>query len=151
MDISWHISKERGNHRPLLVYTVALDEYERELAVPPLEMDSTIPKPPAAFETFCYPGEKERTPGWSPEQFHTLRTPSHKQAELTEELRLPWRKDNAYPEVEASFAALRHTYEQALAQAHASDPLDVQEHLGASSDAKKRLAPALAAKRLLGQ
>ena len=46
MHIEWNITKRRGNIRPILHYTVTLEEHERELALPFIRVVSTIPEPP---------------------------------------------------------------------------------------------------------
>ena len=45
MHIEWNITKRRGNIRPILHYTVTLEEHERELALPFIRVVSTIPEP----------------------------------------------------------------------------------------------------------
>jgi len=64
-------------------------------------------------------------------------------------LRLPWREDNHYPEVEDSFRELRRAFEAALAQAHASEPLDLRGELALTQALRRELAPAVMAERLL--
>lgn len=56
MHIEWNITKRRGNIRPVLHYTVTLEEHERELALPFIRVVSTIPEPPDSWQEFCYPG-----------------------------------------------------------------------------------------------
>ena len=60
MHIEWNITKRRGNIRPVLHYTVTLEEHERELALPFIRVVSTIPEPPDSWQEFCYPGQHER-------------------------------------------------------------------------------------------
>ena len=60
MHIEWNITKRRGNIRPILHYTVTLEEHERELALPFIRVVSTIPEPPDSWQEFCYPGQHER-------------------------------------------------------------------------------------------
>ena len=43
MRITWKIEKKRGNLRPVLTYTVTLEDFERALATPPLTITSLIP------------------------------------------------------------------------------------------------------------
>lgn len=148
MNIQWSITKKRGNLRPLLNYTITLNEFEKGLAMPAVRIESTIPKPPDAGWEHCWPGQNERAP-WTPAEFHLLMTPSHRAGETTGQVKLPWRESNEYPEVKQSFLALRDAFETALAQAAASAPLHEEDTLEASSAAKKTIAPAYAAERLL--
>lgn len=148
MNIDWVITKKRGNFRPVLQYTVRLTDFERELGVPMVRLESSIPKPPDASWEYCWPGQNERGE-WTPTEFHQLATPAHKTVELMDVLRLPWRKNNEYPEVEASFNALRAAFEQALAQAAGSAPFRLCGSLEYTEAHKKAIAPAFAAERLL--
>lgn len=148
MRISWSICKKRGNNRPMLTYRIVLEPFEQELAVPAVEIRSRIPKPPVAFEAHCWPGENERAEGWVAGECYALGTPSHKAVEIEAECRLPWRADNAYPEVEESFELLRQAYEQALQAAYDSLPMDRVEELSYTPEMKKHLAPGVAARRL---
>jgi len=148
MNINWTIHKKRGNHRPVLEYSISLTAFERELAVPAVRIESPIPKPPDAGWTHCWPGQNERGQ-WTPSEFHPLMTPTHRQGEVGEALRLPWREDNAYPEVEAGFMALREAFERALAEASGSAPLDCRGCLETSAGTRRAIAPAVAADRIL--
>ncbi len=148
MNIQWSITKERGNFRPVLRYTARLSEFEQDLGLPMVRIESTIPKPPDVAWTYCWPGQNERGP-WEPAEFHLLMTPSHKTGELSEALKLPWREDNSYPEVAESFAALRAAFEAALAQAVQSAPMQENGSLETTAEAKRLVAPAFAAQRLL--
>jgi hypothetical protein len=148
VNIEWVITKKRGIFRPVLRYTVTLTEFERELGVPMVRIASQIPKPPDASWDYCWPGQNERGQ-WSPAEFHQLATPAHKTGELSEVLRLPWREGNAYPEVEASFQALRQAFERALEAAAASAPLQLRGDLETTRETRRAIAPAFAAERLL--
>jgi hypothetical protein len=148
MNIEWSISKKRGNHRPILVYTIRLTDFEKSLGMPAVRIESPIPKPPDAGWSHCWPGQNERG-SWSPAEFYLLMTPSFKTGESTERLKLPWREDNAYPEVEQAFAELRDAFEKVLAQSANSSPLKENGSLSTSGLAKKAVAPAFTAQRLL--
>jgi len=148
VNIDWVITKKRGNFRPVLQYTITLTDFERELGMPMVRMQSSIPKPPDASWEYCWPGQNERG-AWTPEEFHQLSTPAHKTGEVVEILRLPWRGNNMYPEVEASFQALREAFESALAEAAASAPFRLRGCLETSGETRRVIAPAFAAERLL--
>lgn len=157
MNISWVITKKRGNFRPVLQYTITLNDFERELGVPMVRMQSSIPKPPETSWEYCWPGQNER--GAWPDgeagaageggEFHQLATPAHKAGETVGFLKLPWRESNQYPEVEASFQALREAFERTLEEAAASAPIRLCGSLETSAEARRAIAPAFAAERLL--
>ena len=111
MHIEWNITKRRGNIRPILHYTVTLEEHERELALPFIRVVSTIPEPPDSWQEFCYPGQHERTGNPASGKTYDLEIPSHKGRLWKQSLRLPWREGNDYPEVEQSFKKLRDAFE----------------------------------------
>jgi len=148
MNIAWKITKKRGNFRPVLHYTLALTDYEKSLALPAVRIQSPIPKPPDAGWVHCWPGQNERG-DWQPADFYLLMTPSHQTGKAEEALKLPWRADNAYPEVEQAFVLLRQAFEAALALAVDSAPMDETGSLETSEATRRRIAPALAAQRLL--
>lgn len=148
MRITWHIEKKRGNLRPELYYDVVLEGHEKALALPYVRIDSTIPEPPASWQSHCYPGEHERA-GVEAVGVYPLATPNHATGTLRQSLRLPWRRDNLYPEVETSFRELRRAFETAMAEAGASEPMDIRGELALSASLRRELAPALLADRLL--
>jgi hypothetical protein len=76
-------------------------------------------------------------------------TPSHKTGEHAETLKLPWRADNAYPEVERAFVDLRAAFEDVLATSCASGPMDERGELESTTRARRHLAPAVLAGRFL--
>ncbi|MBQ9405710.1 MAG: hypothetical protein IJU37_03105 [Desulfovibrio sp.] len=149
MRIEWHITKKRGNLRPVLHYAAHLEEHEKALALPEVRIVSTIPKPEEDRQDYCYPDCLERAEGYRPREFHVLESPSHKGHSWTHDLRLPWRADNAYPEVETSFQRLRDAVEREMERANASRPLDVSGGVRTSIQAKAMLAPDLIAERFL--
>lgn len=148
MRITWRITKQRGNHRPVLRYAVTLDEHEIALGMAVVRIESTIPEPAEAWRECCLPGEFERG-ARPPAGVRLLETPSHAQVSGETSLRLPWREDNAYPEVEESMQLLRRAFEAALAAAHASAPMDEQGELLCSAELRRELAPDVLAQRLL--
>ena len=151
MRIEWNIEKKRGNLRPSLTYSVTLEEYEKALALPPVSIVSTVPKPEEERQDYCYPCQYERslTPKAEPREYHTLEVPSHKGHTWVRSLRLPWRQDNEYPEVEASFLLLREAFERELAAAHASLPISLDKNLESSRPARAAIAPTVLAERFL--
>lgn len=148
MNIMWNLSKKRGNIRPVLRYTISLNEFEKNLCMPAVRIRSTIPVPPEPGWVHCWPGDYERG-DWQASEHYFLMTPSHKSWSATEEIRLPWRADNNYPEVEASFAALRAAFEAALQESCESKPLKAHGTLESTAAAQKCIAPAFAAERFL--
>lgn len=149
MRLLWHIEKKRGNFRPVLTYRVELDDWERELAPPALRIASSIPEPAHPWQEYCYPGELERG-DVPPAACYMLDIPPHKGRFGSTSLRLPWREDNNYPEVAASFEALRLAYETELDRTRASEPMNERGCLRLSGASLRAAAPAILAARLLG-
>ncbi len=148
MNIMWNLSKKRGNFRPVLRYTISLNEFEKNLCMPAVRIQSNIPIPPEAGWVHCWPGDYERG-DWQPSEYYFLMTPSHKSWSVTEEIRLPWRASNNYPEVEESFTQLRAAFENVLQESCESKPLKTHGTLESTAAAKKCIAPAYAAERFL--
>lgn len=149
MRISWKIEKKRGNLRPLLSYNVTLEEHEKALALPPIRIVSSIPKPDEHWQEFCYPNTYERRETQKHAGFHELEVPSHKGHSWAQTLRLPWRSSNEYPEIDASFSQLRDAFELELKSAYASTPLELENSLETSDGAKEEIAPGVLAERFL--
>lgn len=148
MNIEWTITKSRGNYRPILTYTITLTEFEKSLAMPAVRITSTIPKPPEAGWTHCWPDQHERA-DWTPSEFYQLMTPSHKTRDTRVTIKLPWRESNDYPEVETSLAALRDAFEQTLVASMNSTALEQSGSMETSITAKRNIAPTFAAERIL--
>ncbi len=150
MRIDWKITKKRGNIRPILTYSVTLEECEKELAMPPLRVKSTIPEPPDSWQEYCYPGQLERSGAPAdPARVYDLDIPSHKGRAWPSSLRLPWREDNVYPEVEESFRLLRDAFERQLEDAYASLPIREENSIGSSPESRRHIAPATLGARFL--
>lgn len=149
MRIEWKIDKKRGNLRPTITYTVSQDEHEKVLALPPVRIASTIPKPEQHWEEHCYPGRFERAGRGDSGELHELETPSHRGRPWPQTLRLPWRENNSYPEVEESFLMLRDAFEEALRAANASLPMQEEHSLETTDAAKAAIAPGALAERFL--
>ena len=148
MKLHWTITKARGNLRPLLTYSIELEPWERRLATPPLRIPSSIPEPPDSWQEYCYPDQLERA-GQSGPGCYALDIPPHKGGHGSTSLRLPWRADNEYPEVAASFARLREAYEQELARAYASEPMNQSQSLRVRSPLLRETAPGILGQRIL--
>ena len=149
MRMEWNIAKERGNLRPLLTYSVSLEEHEKALALPPVRIISTIPMPEEHWQAHCYPGRYERSGGSAPTECYPLEAPSHKGRTWTQSLRLPWRQDNRYPEVEESFLLLRAAVESELTAAYASAPIHLAEELQTTARPRAIIAPGVLGERFL--
>jgi len=151
MRIEWKIEKKRGNLRPDLRYSVSLEDHEKALALPPVRLTSTIPKPEDDHQDYCYPGQFERGEQTGPARnsFHVLESPSHKGQSWVQSLRLPWREGSEYPEVEESFLLLREAFEKELTAAYDSAPVAATQELLSSSTARKNIAPGVLAERFL--
>ncbi|SDF66960.1 hypothetical protein [Desulfovibrio legallii] len=149
MRIEWKITKKRGNLRPVLRYSVELEEHEKALALPTVAIVSSIPQPEEPRQDYCYPGCLERAADAAPGAFYTLEAPSHKGHTWTRTLLLPWREDNAYPEVAASFLRLREALEKELERAYNSAPLLLNGAERTSPALRRVLAPGVLGARLL--
>jgi len=148
VNIEWTISKKRGNFRPVLHYTMRLTDFEKSVGMPAVRVQSTIPRPPDPGLTYCWPGQNERAE-WTPAEHYLLTTPPHTVGEANERIKLPWREHNLYPEVEESFLLLRAACELALRESAGSEPMQAEGRLETSGEAKKCIAPALVAERIL--
>ncbi len=148
MRIEWTIRKRAGHLRPKLEYTLTLEDFEIELAVPMVRVASTIPKPPDAGQHYVWPGTKE-CGREKPEAVYELSSPSHVTGRRRETLMLPMRKGNDYPEIEQSFCKLREAYEQALLTAWANSAFETRGQLEMTPATKEQLAPVVAARRFL--
>lgn len=150
MQIDWKITKKRGNHRPTLNYTITLEAFEKKLAIHAVNVQSRIPEIPNSHESFCLPGENERHCEWCPKGFHRIQVPYFKKGVSHEFIRLPFRESGEYPEVEASFKALREHYETQVRHAYGHSPFETQGSLGITRVTRKQVAAKVTAERLLG-
>jgi len=149
MRIEWKITKKRGNLRPVLTYSVTLDDYEKALALPPLRVKSSIPEPRDSWQDYCWPGQHERAEKPELGECYELEAPSHRGRSWPQTLRLPWRADNDYPEVEASFLEFRRALEALVAESYASQPVETAGSLDASIGARRHVAAGVLAERFL--
>nr|WP_321258479.1 hypothetical protein [uncultured Pseudodesulfovibrio sp.] len=148
MKIEWTVQKKRGNHRPVLKYSIELESFEVDLAVPHVVVDTAIARPPSSWRSFCYPGEDERGNGTL--EWYRLMTPSHKMGRISESLTLPWRgQSNDFVDVKAAFERLRHSFETMLKNAYESAPLQIVENLDLSDGTRKHIASGVASARIL--
>jgi len=149
MKINWTITKKRGNHRSSLNYHISLETFEKDLAVHAVCIQSLIPKIPNSHQSFCLPNENERHPKWMPALFHSISVPYFKNGEISEFIRLPFRSSGEYPEVKASFLMLQEQFEKIVQQAYGHAPVDIQDELDISPETKTRIAPGVAAQKML--
>lgn len=148
MEIHWSIKKKRGNYRPVLSWTITLTPLEQDLGLAPIAVDTGIPKPETHWEGHCYPDRNERGNSAMTETWE-VSTPSHKSGRAEGQIILPWRQENDYPEVAEGFGRVRNAMEEAVTAAAASRPMDEKGRLELGEMAKKRLAPGVAADRML--
>ncbi|NDV28529.1 hypothetical protein [Desulfovibrio sp. JC010] len=147
MIIEWNITKKRGNFRPLLTYTITLEDFEKELGLPQVVMQSSIPEPPESWSASCLPGKCERA--GKDCSTYRLYTPDHKKGEVEGKFTLPWRVDSDYPEVKKSFTRLRADFETVLKEAYDSHPVDINGRLELSEDTRSHIASGLVSQRFL--
>jgi len=148
MKIEWTVQKKRGNHRPVIKYTIELEQFEIDLAVPQVVIDKAIVKPPSAWRSYCYPGEDERN-GASLEWYRIM-TPSHKKGAISDSMTLPWRSpDTGFDDVKMAFDQLRKDFEQTLTSAYDSAPLDILENLDLTEETRKHIVCGVASAKIL--
>ncbi len=148
MHIEWKIEKRAGHFRPKLYYEIRLEPFEIALAVPMVQIASTILKPPDPGQYYVWPGTKECGKE-KVTAVYDLYTPSHATGHCREMVRLPMRPSGSYPEVEASFRKLREAYEQALIAAYENSAFETKGCLELTMETKRRIAPAAVADRFL--
>ncbi len=149
MKIEWSIKKERGNLRPILTYCFTVDKFERALALPPVLIHSSIPEPIESWREYCYPNVDERSEKPIYKDCYRLEIVSHKGKLWEQKLRLPWRADNNYPEIEESFNALRLAFEEELQRANTSLPMNESSFLNITDKATMEIAPSVLAEKFL--
>ena len=64
-------------------------------------------------------------------------------------MRLPWREENNYPEIEQSFKKLRDAFEAELKAAYDSQPMNESNALETSFESRRFIAPGVLAERFL--
>ncbi len=149
MKIEWSINKERGNLRPILTYSFSVDKFEKALALPPVIIASSIPEPVESWREYCYPNVDERSKNPVYKDFYRLEIVSHKGKLWEQKIRLPWREDNNYPEIEESFNKLRQAFEEELERANASLPMNESSFLNITEKATVDIAPSVLAEKFL--
>ncbi len=149
MKIEWNIIKKKGNYRPSLHYSFVVEDFERDLALPPIRIQSTIHEPMEVFEEHCYPNKYERAQTPEYKGFYDLEIVSHKGRLWPQEIRLSWREDNLYPEIEESFKMLRQAFEEELAKANNSKEINISSSLDITEQAHLEIAPSILAEKFL--
>lgn len=149
MKIEWTITKKRGNLRPTLTYSFVIEKFEKELALPPIRIQSSIAEPFDVWEEHCYPNRNERAEEPIYKGYYHLEIVSHKGHVWTQKIRLPWRENNEYPEVEESFIKLRSAFEKELANANTSHAMEKTFSLQITDMATECMAPNVLAERFL--
>ncbi len=149
MKIQWKIIKKRGNLRPTLTYSFVVEDYEKGLAIPPVRIDSYIAEPINSWQEHCYPKEHERAATPTFKGMYSLEIVVHKGNGWPQTLRLPWREDNYYPEIEESFMLLREAFERELALADASLPMEEESFLNVTDQTSQAIAPTVLAEKFL--
>ena len=143
----WSINKKRGNFRPVLIYTITLENFEKDLALQSIVQQSTIPQPPESWSVSCLPQKNERAGKEC--LVYQIYTPDYKKGEVSGKCNLPWRENSAYPEIEESFISLREEFESALKVAYESKPFEIKGELDLSTETRKHIASGLISQRFL--
>jgi len=149
MEITWKITKKRGNWRPFLKYTMTETEEEVDLCLPSIYVKTTMPK--VLRRSSVFPGKEEREEGWVPGEFEEVATPLSGDRTRRGSLYLPWRPgaNPEYPEVEESFKLVQEEYEKRLRVAYDSAPFEYSGKLSMTPETKKHIAPGVIAKKML--
>ncbi len=149
MKIKWEIEKKRGNFRPSLKYMIILEDFEKELGVDMVNLQSTIPKIDSPHIDHCFPDCHERKRCWQPKDYHWLSTPFFKDGATSGFIRLPFRENGEYPEIRQSFDKLRSQHEKLVREAYSKRPVEQTEELDFTDKTREAIAAALAAKKML--
>ncbi len=147
MIIEWNIKKKRGNYRPVLTYSITLEDFEKDLALPQVVLQSEIPEPPQSWSTSCLPGQNER----DGKECSTYRiyTPDHKTGSLEGKFVLPWRENAVYPEIENSFKVMRDHFEIILKEAYNSLPLEETGRVEMSPETRRIISSGIVSEKFL--
>lgn len=149
MKIEWSIKKKKGNFRPGLSYRITLEDFEQELAVSMVNIQSKIPEIIDSHDDFCFPDCHERCSDWQPAGFHWISTPYFKDGASSGFIRLPFRETANYPEVENSFEELRDKHESLIKNAFHAKSVEEFRELDFTDPTKQAIAGVLTAKRML--
>jgi len=149
MKIKWTIEKQQGNFRPILNYTLTLEAFEKELAVPSVRIVSKIPHIPESRQRFCLPNTHEREHGWIPNRYVSLSTPSFRNKDLQARVILPYVSDPQFAYVEESFKILREAFEIEMQAAKDSEALLLRKELCLTENTRQNMATDIAANKIL--
>lgn len=152
MNISWKITKKRGNWRPSFKITLTLEDWELDLGLPDkIEVKTKIPRPYACHEAKCPPGlwERANPPEGTENTWQVKISLQAGNGTFTE--RLPWRPgaQPEYPEVEEAAHQLREEIERLIREAYDSEGWEAGGELGLTEETKRYVAPGVAARRML--
>jgi hypothetical protein len=151
MRIDWGLKKKQGNSRPVFWYEIKLTPEEESLNPRIEPVQTEIPVPLAIYVN----GGRVEEPG--EEQLR----PTH--LDLRDDLPrlviygdrgrrsvvLAFRPENTFvPEVRRAVEGVRRAMEEALLQAIAEEGFEFSESVDLSEDAKRRLAPYIAKKKI---
>jgi len=148
MKIKWRIEKKQGYWRPVLTYSIELEQWEIDLAIPKVSIKSKIATPP---DFFSYATE-EKNNNWKPKNYHTISTADWSVKKAEREIKLIWKpgKNPDYPEVEESFKMLREAYEKELIKAIESKGFIKDGELELTPQTKRKVAPYAAKQKMIG-
>lgn len=108
-----------------------------------------MPVIPNESRGWCLPGFDERAEEWKAKSFHLLSVPWFKIGQDAGFLRLPFRENGKYPEVEESFKKLRKEYEIIVCQAYRWEAIDEAGALHTTEETREAIAGTIAAKKML--
>jgi hypothetical protein len=152
--ITWKITKKRGNWRPVLDYQCVKEDWELELRVPGGQVEAAC-VPEIGWGEYRSPLPAEQLAiGEQSNSQRLLKLPMPTEKNITYEcIRLPWRPGAKpqYPEVEAAMKELMAEWERRVLEALDSAALDLTGEVEHSPEYKSKVAPYVAAQRMLNQ
>ena len=148
MEITWKLNKKRGYFRPVLDYKIVLSKDEIDLGIPPLKVDTKIPKPLNSWESHCFPEKNERA-GLIDESTYEITTPCFKNPSTASRAVLVWKENNDYSDVEKGMEIVRDRMEKEILKAQKSLPIKKNGVVQFSPDFREKGTPVIAAERFL--
>jgi hypothetical protein len=151
MRIDWGVKKKSGNSRPIFWYEIRLTPEEETLNPRVEPIQTGIPVPLALYVNGGReeePGEEQLRPTHLDHRDDLPRLVIYGDRGRRHVL-LPFRPEaTLIPEVRRAVEEVRRAMEEALLQALSEEGFELSESVGLSDDAKSRLAPYIAKKKI---
>jgi hypothetical protein len=146
MEITWKLTKKRGNWRPVLKIEIKKEAWETELLVPRVKIKTPWPD---VWErkAFVVIDDSRPSKKWAERGFLSLYTPFPSRDSEKIKIFIPLKKK--YPEIEIVLRALLRKYERALIEAYDRSPFEKGGRLEMSDACKRHVAPGVAREKIL--